>query len=347
MKALLLFKQKLKNLYSRMEVLLVPAFKFALAYVYYSGINSFLGYMDILKNTYILLVLSVLCMILPWNVIMYVGFALIIAHCYALNLAVGIFVAVIIVFMLLMFLRFSRGCNIVLVLTELFFGAGASSVLPIGVGLLSDISACLPAGCGIILYYFLKYVVAQEASLASAGMDSQIMLEQVKTLADGLLANREMWLMVVAVAAVSLLVNLVRKASFDYAWRISIVLGGIVYILVMFGGGLVLEMPVNISQLSLTTLAAVLVGLLLEFFVFGGDYTRTERLQYEDDEYYYFVKAVPKSSVPTRSGSVKKIDTPVEDEDEDEDEENLDDTAPINFQDMDYKKKLEESLSDL
>ena len=34
------------------------------------------------------------------------------------------------------------------------------------------------------------------------------------------------------------------------------------------------------------SVVSVLIGLVLEFFVYGGDYTRTERLEYEDDEYY-------------------------------------------------------------
>ena len=45
--------------------------------------------------------------------------------------------------------------------------------------------------------------------------------------------------------------------------------------------------------------AAIAVGLVLELFFFSVDYARSERLQYEDDEYYYYVKAVPKLSVAT------------------------------------------------
>ena len=37
------------------------------------------------------------------------------------------------------------------------------------------------------------------------------------------------------------------------------------------------------------------------------DYTRAEHLQFEDDEYYYYVKAIPKVSVAVREKTVKKI----------------------------------------
>ena len=52
---------------------------------------------------------------------------------------------------------------------------------------------------------------------------------------------------------------------------------------------------------------SVVVLLVLQFFFFNLDYTRTERVQFEDDEYYYYVKAVPKRYVPARAKTVKKI----------------------------------------
>ena len=42
-------------------------------------------------------------------------------------------------------------------------------------------------------------------------------------------------------------------------------------------------------------------------FFFTVDYARSENLQYEDDEYYYYVKAVPKISVSTPEKTVKRI----------------------------------------
>ena len=47
--------------------------------------------------------------------------------------------------------------------------------------------------------------------------------------------------------------------------------------------------------------------LALQFFIFSVDYTRTEHVQFEDDDYIYYVKAVPKMSVTTQEINVKKI----------------------------------------
>lgn len=83
--------------------------------------------------------------------------------------------------------------------------------------------------------------------------------------------------------------------------------GGVTYVFLMLMGSLFLGIQISIVELIIFTVVAILIGLLLELFVFGGDYTRTERLEYEDDEYYYYVKAVPKATVATSERNIKKI----------------------------------------
>ena len=118
----------------------------------------------------------------------------------------------------------------------------------------------------------------------------------------------------------------------------------------------------------------MLLGLVLEFFAFGGVYSRAERLEYEDDEYFYYVKAVPKASVATSERSIKKINAePIREERKAEEPAGTyanpifrQDEKPKRkkassatsgrqprqaekpaAKDVDFEKKLEESLKDL
>ena len=52
-----------------------------------------------------------------------------------------------------------------------------------------------------------------------------------------------------------------------------------------------------------------LISLVLTFFFFNLDYTRIESVQFEDDDYYYYVKAVPKVTVSDSLRTVKTIST--------------------------------------
>ena len=54
-------------------------------------------------------------------------------------------------------------------------------------------------------------------------------------------------------------------------------------------------------------LVSAVLALLLQISIFSLDYSRTEYVQFEDDEYYYYVKAVPKISIAVPQKKVKKI----------------------------------------
>ena len=365
MTALLELKQKIKNLYGQYEIYILPFLRFVLALVYFLWINANMGYMTQLNNIFIVLILALICSILPSGVMIFVGFVLMIAHSYAVGIEVAGFMLVLILFMTILFLRFSAGNNLVLVFTPLSFGFSVPALLPVGSGLLCSASSALPAGCGVILYYFIRFIRVQHKLLENSDV---IMADKLKLLADGIVQNWGMWITVIAFIVVILLVNLIRTRSFDYAWRIAIVAGGVVYVLVILAGGFYFGLNINVIAQIIYTVISVVIGLLLEFFVFGGDYSRTERLEYEDDEYYYYVKAVPKASVATSERSIKKINGDTEAADRpapenvvsyanpifhgDEDEVQIpEEAAPVernsDMNDVDFEKKLEESLKNL
>ena len=74
-----------------------------------------------------------------------------------------------------------------------------------------------------------------------------------------------------------------------------------------FVGALYFKLSVSVGGLILGSIVAVGVAFVIKFFVFNVDYSRTERVQFEDDEYYYYVKAVPKINVTAPEMNVKRI----------------------------------------
>ena len=159
----------------------------------------------------------------------------------------------------------------------------------------------------MIFYYFME-LVSENAS-AMAGADKEGKIQNLKFLADGLMQNQEMMITIIAFVTVLVIVHVVRRLEVEYAWQIAIFGGGIIYMLVMAAGGIFLEAEIPAIPLVAGTIVSVIVGEILEFFLFHVDYKRTERLQFEDDEYYYYVKAVPKMSISIPDKKVKKINT--------------------------------------
>ena len=77
--------------------------------------------------------------------------------------------------------------------------------------------------------------------------------------------------------------------------------------LILITGIIVLDSKLNLVFVIIGTLAGAVAGYVCQILLFSVDYKRTEFVQYEDDEYYYYVKAVPKINIAKEELKVKKI----------------------------------------
>jgi hypothetical protein len=128
-----------------------------------------------------------------------------------------------------------------------------------------------------------------------------------KFIIDGLIGNKEMIVTIAAFGITVVLVYFIRRMSIDHSWTIAMAAGAIVNIMILFVGALMFDIDISLAGVIIGTVIALLLVTVLRFFVFNVDYSRTEKVQFEDDEYYYYVKAVPKVTVARPQKKVKKI----------------------------------------
>ena len=116
-----------------------------------------------------------------------------------------------------------------------------------------------------------------------------------------------MYLVITAFLITSLLVYIIRRQSMNFAWRVALFSGSLVQMVILLAGYVLLGMPEKIMWVLIGTAVSVIICMILEFFFYNLDYSRIERVQFEDDEYYYFVKAVPKVYLARKDKRVKRI----------------------------------------
>lgn len=113
--------------------------------------------------------------------------------------------------------------------------------------------------------------------------------------------------MVAAAAICILFVYSIRIRSVDHAWKIASAAGAVMAVVIAAAGNITLNLHISLTPLVVSGIIGVLAGLLLEVVFLSVDYARTEYLEFEDDEYHYYVKAVPKIGVTAPQKSVKHI----------------------------------------
>lgn len=305
MTSLLVAKQYLKKFYGKFEVYLIPLMKFLLAMVSFNLINGRLGFMERINSATVVLVVALMCSFMPMNFIVLAAAAFVLLHVYVLSLECTVVVLAAFLLMFLLYFRFSPKDTAVVLLTPICFVLRIPYVMPIALGLLATPVSAVSAACGTVAYYLLSYVSGSAATLVS--MEGEEMTAKFRFIIDGMLDNREMVVTVAAFAVTITLVYLIRRLSIDYSWTIAIVAGALVNVMVLLVGDLMFDTNVSIGGVIGGTIVAALIVLVIQFFAFHVDYSRTEKVQFEDDEYYYYVKAVPKVTVAAPERKVKKI----------------------------------------
>lgn len=307
MTALLELRENLKKIYSRNEAFILPVIKFLLSFIVLSIINGKMGYMTKLDNMAIVLIVSLLCSFLPTGFMAFFAMMFAVLHMYALSIETAAVGLVVFLLLYLLFLRFTAKEALVVVLTPVLCMLKLPYVMPVAMGLIGTPASCVSVGCGVVVYYLLQTVITNAPTINSMGAEEAT--AKLRLLIDGMLGNKAMLVMIAAFAITVIVVYLIRRMSVDHSWTIAMVAGVMIEVMILLVGDLMYDTNLSIVSALLGAVVTLIACKIIEFFRFCLDYSRTEKVQFEDDEYYYYVKAVPKMTVAAPTNTMKKINT--------------------------------------
>ena len=307
MTALLELRENLKKIYSRNEAFILPVIKFLLSFIVLSIINGKMGYMTKLDNMAIVLIVSLLCSFLPTGFMAFFAMMFAVLHMYALSIETAAVGLVVFLLLYLLFLRFTAKEALVVVLTPVLCMLKLPYVMPVAMGLIGTPASCVSVGCGVVVYYLLQTVITNAPTINSMGAEEAT--AKLRLLIDGMLGNKAMLVTIAAFAITVIVVYLIRGMSVDHSWTIAMVAGVMIEVMILLVGDLMYDTNLSIVSALLGAVVTLIACKIIEFFRFCLDYSRTEKVQFEDDEYYYYVKAVPKMTVAAPTNTVKKINT--------------------------------------
>ena len=292
MMGLLVLKEQIKIFYGKYNRAVTCGIHFLLALAVFYGLNQSIGFMEKLKNPVVWIGLSLISAVLPYGAITALAAAFLLLHLSSVSMEIALIVLVVLLFLLLLYYVFQPADSYLLLLIPILFFLKIPYVVPLIVGLSGSLVSVIPMSCGIFIYYAILYV-KQNAGVLTNGASIDI-VQKYGQVIEALFGNQLMLILIAAFAVSTLAVYLVRNMSIDYAWTIAIIAGTAVQLGMVFIGDFVYNVSVPLVPLLLGVIASAALAAVYEFFAFAVDYTRTEYLQFEDDDYHYYVKAVPK-----------------------------------------------------
>lgn len=341
MMPILVFRERVKNFYQRYDAYLAPVIKFFFAFITFIVINKEIGYDARFEALPVVLVLSMVSAFTPSAVLVLLALLVSALHIYAISPVLSIIIVLIMLIIYFLFARYTPKYGYVLLAVPILFVLKVPYIIPILLGLISTPVAVIPTGCGVVVYFLFQII--KSAVNMQVNMTVEDILALYKYVIDSLINNKLMIITVVIFILILLVTYFVRRMSFDYAFEIGIAAGALTCILGFLVGDIFLNNTKQILSMILGTLASGVIVYIIHFFKLTLDYSGVERAQFEDDVYYYYVKAVPKVTVTTPQVNVKHINVKTADQRESGSLRSRDTDAGDDYEDEDdsYPDKQE------
>lgn len=298
MEAISELRERILEIYSRFETYITPVGRFILALISLIMINSGLGYMEKLSNIVIVLVVAIIAAFLPLNFTIVIDALFILLHLYSLSIQVAAVIGLVFLLMFVLYFRFTPKEAIAVVITPIFFALKIPYVVPLALGFLGGPISFISACCGTAVYYIIKGIGA-DSSKYDSSFSAESALSGFKSVIDNVLNNKTMILMVIVFALVAILANVIKRLSFDFSWLVALAVSSISGLIVAIIGSSALDADISIIGAIFSMFISAILVFVLQLFVNNVDYSRSEYVQFQDEEYLYYVKAVPRYNVTT------------------------------------------------
>lgn len=308
--SILIFRDKIIQFYKIYEKLCISMTKFLSVIFMLSTINGAIGYEQVFTKWYMIMGIALVCTLLPLQYIMLLVMIFISIHLLNLNLIIGLGSLVLFLCLYILFIRLYPKESLFIIITMLAFKTHLYYALPIIAGLFGGFAAIVGILIGVVGVFSLQCVEVAVQSMLK-GEDMLIWAnEMLGVFLNKVIYNSTMLATMSICLIVFALVYIIRRQVIDYAPYIAIVIGGTMNLLGFVMAILFLNISVDVFLLVIMTILSVAVAVVVQFISKTADYSRSESVQFEDEDNYYFVKVVPKIKVRKSYTKVEKVYTP-------------------------------------
>ncbi len=304
---LLEFKEKLKAFYAKGGIYIRYVCNFVLAFLSMFAMSRKIGGNGIISNPLICIALSIVCAFLPVNITVVIVTIYMIINLFTLSLELAMIALGVMIVIYLLYFRFAPKTGFIMILTPILFFLKLPYVVPVVAALTVGMTGIVPAVSGVFIYYIITF--AANYSTAISTLDVNNALQNINFIFNNILTNKELVTIVVSFAVVITMIYFIKRLSVNYSAIIAVIAGCVTDALIQIIAFAVLSVNFSIIGMIAGHIAAIIVGLAINFFIMSVDYTATEYVQFEDDDYYYYVKAVPKMSVARKNVTIKKFNS--------------------------------------
>ena len=244
MAVLLELKEKIKRIYGRYNMYIVPAAKFLITLVAMLMLDSSIGYVSVLKSPLIAILIAIICAFMPAGFMVVCLSIVLVVHLYSISAEFALVTLCLILIMYLLYFRLASKTGYLIVITAMLCCIKLPYLAPIALGLTIGLPAAVPVGFGTIIYYIVKTASDYEAAIT--GQSASNTVQKFTFIVDGFLNNKDMILLLFVMVITVIVVSIIRRMAIDNAWNVAIVAGALLEFVFVIIGKLALSASLNI-----------------------------------------------------------------------------------------------------
>ena len=286
-------RNKLKEIYASYDIFIRPVIKFIFAFSVFFFVSSYIGYFQRISELPVILVSSLVCCVLPWGTSALLGGVFVLLDIMEVSVVYAGISFLFFLMIAVLYFGFRPGNGFLMAFIPLMFFIKLPFAVPLILGLGAGAISAVPAACGVFVYFIIKYFHDNAADMSTV-LSLDNLTGNITGILEDTLGNKYMLLLIVAFAVTIVLVSIIKNLSVDHAWTIAVFAGALALMVIVVGGGIFLETEGSTVTDLIGIVISAAIAFVYECMFFAADYRGTEHVSFEDDDYYYYVKAVPK-----------------------------------------------------
>ena len=307
MNKLISFRNRIESIYLKHSRVLGFVGRMLITFACLMILRSSVDFNSILSSLWAVILLSVICGFVPLRFLMVIVLAYTVAQVFTLSTALGIVFLIILSIMSLLFFRYAPTYGPALMLLPIMFLLRIPVLIPLLLAVMGPAVSVIVVIFGTIFYYLIFFLDMNAATFASS--TGTLEFTKVEILVEGVFRNKEYILILAVLFAVFMIVHFLKRINYNYSVEIAIAVGTGAYIVLSLAAELALHTLTTQRLLTFVIggLVSGALAILINSIYRPLDYSRTESVEFEDDEYNYYVKAVPKATFEKERVQVKRI----------------------------------------
>lgn len=305
MKEIFLIREILIIFYRKNEIWINFVIKFLAGIIVFTCINKF-GYVKSLSEMPIIILMGLLTMILPISLLSLLMIAMIVIQLLTVSLELAVIVSIVLICFTLFYIRiFPKESLLIFAIVLAYYFKVPYIVVFIG-AMFFGIAAIPPIAIGTFIWHSIPIIInlAQVGGSTIKGIASKDLLEIPSEFAKVYIAiiksinTDQTWLVsIIIFSMIIILMYIILHLQVDYSAYLAIAVGLVVNMISFMLSSLVSETSIEMGGMIISTLFCAGLACIIQFFRIVLDYSSSEKVEFEDDSNYYYVKVIPKISI--------------------------------------------------